>query len=383
MEWIEFIEGFEEIETFLQAIYEENAKNVFEEDINISRDLIEVPVRLLNEKIKLHISHLNLLQENKQPDNIPSFKYLDDFGVKFKKYHEIAISISSDDYNWFEGEDWNTSPLKFKIGETQYEVSLISPLMVLLTEPVYGDRDWHYDFNQFASIKMVVQTGTNFKDEFSKAVYYLNSHYLKKIGFYAKLKRLTLGDEDPLGLFSGEDPEEIFKVAKRIRNRKRDNFISVIPINLYNAAFRNTGTFRFLSFYRVLEFFMEQALIERAKTLRKDNTVSEIELIKELSIHTEKEQLINLCKSVTTPYKKGRMMGYCMNKGIIGSREFKKIPVKLYRYRNSLVHAKEKKIIETNIPTPFESIPNDSTWIYIVEELARECMNKLNKKTSD
>lgn len=382
MGWNNFIENFEEIDLFLQAIYNDIVEND-DDCIEISRDIIYVPVRLLKDKIKLHTSQLNLLSDYKKAENIPNFKYLSDYGIKFKKYHEITISISSDDYSWFEGNNWNTAPLQFKIGETQIEIGLMSPLMVLLTEPVFGDSDLHYDFSEFATVKMIIEPETDYKNEFSKALYYLNSHYLKPIGFYGKLKRLTLRDEDPLGLFSGEDSSAIFNVAKRTRNRKRDNFINIAPINLYNAAFKNTGTYRFLSFYRVLEFFMEQALIERAKVLRNDNTVSEIELIKELSIRTEEEQLINLIKSITTSYKKGKMMDYCIFNGIINVREFKSIPKKLYQYRNSLVHAKEKEITRTNIPSPFENIPNEITWINIVEEFARECIKKLNRKTNN
>jgi len=380
MNWEEFLETFEDLEKYLSAIYEE-----FNSEIEIASNLIQVPVKHIDQKIKLHESQLDKLINGEEPDGIPSFKYLEDYGIKFKKYYEIAILISSDDYNWFEGDDWNTSPLKFKIGNTQFEVGLISPLMVLLYEPIHGESDFHYDFEEFASIKMVVETVTDYKEEFSKAIYYLNSHYLKPISFYAKLKRLSFSrdEDDPLGLFSGEDHEEIFKVAKRVRNRQRNNFLSVTPLCLYNEAFENKGTFRFLTFYRILEFFMEQAVIATAKTLRHDTNITEIELIRELSIRTEEDQLINLFKSVTTSSKRRKLIDYCSAKGLISERKFIQIPTQLYQYRNSLVHAKEKEINRTNIPNPFEDIPDNEVWTYIAEEVARVCIGKLNKSTSD
>ena len=44
---------------------------------------------------------------------------------------EFCISIQSDNYNWYEGNDWKTDPVKFKIGATQFEVGPISAMMVI------------------------------------------------------------------------------------------------------------------------------------------------------------------------------------------------------------------------------------------------------------
>lgn len=256
----------------------------------------------------------------------------------------------------------------------------MSSLMVLLTEPIHGDSDFHYDFDEFASIKIAISNGNDFKDEFSKGIYYLNSYYLKPISFYATLKSVELNDSDPLELFSREDPESIFEVAKRKRNVSRKDFQKCEPLNLYNYATTIQGEQRFLSYYRVLEFFMEQALIKRANKLRFNNLISDEELVKELSIRKEEEQLKTLLKEVLSHNKKTKLINYCLHRQIIEERRVDKIAVQLYRFRNSIVHAKEKETLNTNFPNPFELNNDLSIWITIADELARACIMKLNTK---
>ncbi len=371
----EFIEEYYDLESYLNLVHDEHGNK-----LRLERNMIEIPIPLIGERIKIHESQLLELINGKEPNRIPSFKYIDTYGIRFKTYFEFCISIQSDEYSWFEGDDWKTEPLKFKVGTTQFEVGSISSLMVLLTEPIHRDSDYYYNFHEFASLKMKVTSGLDFKNEFIKGVFYLNSYYLKPIAFYAQLKSFALNNDDPLELFSRDDPDSIFNVAKRKRNIKRKDFHRCEPLNLYNYATSAMGEQRFLSYYRVLEFFMEQALIERAKCLRLDSSVSDEELIKELSVRQEEDQLINLLKTVLTQPRKSRLLNYCLHKGIITERKFEKIGTELYRFRNSIVHAKEKELSNTNIPNPFELNSKLYKWIYITDELARECIMRLNSK---
>lgn len=371
----EFIEEYYDLESYLKLVHDEHG-----DLLRWESNIIEIPVPMIGERIKIHESQLLKLINGEEPDRIPSFKYIDTYGIRFKTYFEFCISIQSDDYTWFEGDDWKTDPLKFRIGKTQFEVGSISSLMVLLTEPIHRHSDYHYDFYEFASIKMVVANGIDYKNEFIKGIYYLNSYYLKSIAFYAQLKSVALNNDDPLELFSRDDPETIFEVAKRRRNIKRKDFQRCEPLNLYNFATSAIGEQRFLTYYRVLEFFMEQALIERAKKLRLDSSVSDEDLIKELSVRQEEDQLINLLKTVLTQSKKSNLLNYCLHKGIIAERKFEKIGTELYRFRNSIVHAKERELSTTNFPNPFELNTKLDNWIYITDELARECIMKLNSK---
>ena len=114
--------------------------------------------------------------------------------------------------------------------------------------------------------------------------------------------------------------------------------------------------------------------------MRVDSSVSDEELVKELSVRQEEDQLINLLKTVLTQSKKNRLLNYCLHKGIITGNKFEKIGTELYRYRNSIVHAKERELSNTNFPNPFEINPKLHNWIYVTDELARECIMKLNSK---
>ena len=154
---------------------------------------------------------------------------------------------------------------------------------------------------------MVLSTDKSFKDEFSKGLYYLNSHYLKPISFYAKLKSLEFANYDPLELFSGVEPRKVFEVAKRQRNIKRNDFQKIEPIVLYNYAISVQNEQRFLSYYRVLEFFIEQALIKRTGELRCDSNISDEQLIQEINLKSEEKQLSNLLNVLLTPIKKRKL----------------------------------------------------------------------------
>jgi len=371
----EFIEEYCELGSYLQLVCNEHGQK-----LRLKNDTIEIPVNLVEDEIKIHESQLGKLINGEEPDRIPNFKYLDTYGIKFKNYYEFCISIQSDDYDWLDGSHWKTEPLKFKIGSTQFEVGSISSMMVLLTEPIHRVSHEHYDFFNFASIKMAITSGLDYKNEFTKGIFYLNSCYLKPIHFYAQLKSIAFNNDDPLELFSRDDPESFFKIAKRSRTIKRKDFIKCEPLNLYNYATVVKGEQRFFAYYRVLEFFMEQAIIHRAKNLRTDLKISDEDLVKELCARNEEEQLIILLKEVLSQSKKNKFLNYCQIKNIITQKKIENIASALYKYRNSIVHAKERQIANTNFPDPFDINTKLHYWVYIVGELARECIMKFNTK---
>jgi len=242
------------------------------------------------------------------------------------------------------------------------------------------NSDFHYDFHTFTSLKMSVKNGDDFKKEFSKGLYYLNSDYLNPISIFAKLQSLEISFEDSLDLYGYEDSHSVFNVAKRKRNVKRKDFKKSEPLNLYNYAVSSQGEQKFLSYYRILEFFMEQALIERANVIRYNSAITNAELIQELNSRNEQEQLVILLKTVLSNYQKGKISGFCLKHGLIKKREFKLVAIEIYKYRNSIVHAKEKESLVTNFPTPFNENSKSVDWIKVVERLAKECIMKLNKK---
>ena len=100
-----------------------------------------------------------------------------------------------------------------------------SPLIVLLMESHYRDSDVHPDsFNSFATVRLYGVKQKHSEASFHKALYYINSHYFKPLGFVASLRHLETDFDDPLDIFYGAtEPEEAFKkiIRKRIRTRGR------------------------------------------------------------------------------------------------------------------------------------------------------------------
>ena len=365
------------IDSFLKEIRDDSI-----ESSRYEKSCLFVSVNLINSFIKIHTSQLDLICSGEKPKRIPSFKYLDSYGIKFKRYFEICISISHHEYTFFEVDnEWRTAPLKFKIGESQFEVSPISNLMVLFTEPIYSDNNSaHYEFGRFASIKCSLGEGLNYQEEFCKALFYLNSYYLKSTGFYASLLRLELDFDDPLDIFYENDIEDIFQTVTRKRNLKRKNFKSIEPLNLYNDASSKLGEQRFLMLYRILEFFISRAIHRKIANLRYDSSKSEEYILDSISFRSEEQQLSNLMKESLTLNLKSKLKEFCYRNNLIESNNFNLVSIALYAYRNSLVHAKESEIARTNFPNPFENYEDINSWIFVVDEIARRCIKKYNEK---
>lgn len=372
---IDLIHEFPDIDRYLEPVLSDT-----ESKCKYDGNCLFISINLIDSPIKIHSSQLDKLCMGEEPNAIPSFKYLDSYGIKFKNYFEICISLTHHDYLFLDSsKEWRTTPLKFKIGNSQFEISSISALMVLLTEPIHSDNNnGHYDFDRFASIKFSTDKDSNFQDEFCKALFYLNSSYLKPIGFHAKLMRLKIPSRDPLDIFYENDIEDIFKKASRKRNNKRKDFISVEPINLYNEAMFKLGEQKFLALYRILEFFISRSILKRIADLRYNSSVSEEEILALINVRTEELQLRNLLEEVLSQRRKNELKESCFRNALIQDTEFSQVVSALYAYRNSLVHAKESQLNNTVFPNPFDLKEENDKWLLIIDDLALRCIRKYN-----
>ncbi len=87
---------------------------------------------------------------------------------------------------------------------------------------------------------------------------------------------------------------------------------------------------------------------------------------------------ILLRESITDSLKK-KLTNYAFNNGLIDINKFNMLIRQLYKFRNSIVHAKERHIQDTTIPNPFEENQIVYRWINIVDELSRRCIKKFNE----
>jgi len=368
----EFIENYGDLENYLKLF--EDSENFTIEPTGPNANIYIKPIE---EILKLSERDLNkLCNGNRLKKN--GLNYIKHCGYIFKGFGEISISVFHPKYSFIDKvEEWIAEPLKFKIENKIFEVGPATPLFVLLNEPIYRDSDWQYEFQNFATVKVINTDGTNIKDDIVKALYYLNSHYLKPIGFAARIYQMEIVDDDPLNLWEN-DIYDIFKKVNRVRTRKRDNLLSTEPLILYNQAQSTKGDDKFLHLYRILEFFMHRAKIRKVNELRFDPNVSDSLLLKTIELRNEEMQLENLVKETLSSNQKKKISKYAHHKELIREDDFKYLTKALYKYRNSIVHAKEHQIEDTIIPDPFEQNYAVQPWIYIVDEIVIKCIRKYN-----
>jgi hypothetical protein len=371
------IHEYPDIEKYLEAI-----KNNEESEPYYNDNCLFIKVNLIDKVIKIHNSQLDKICNGEEADKIPSFKYLGSYGIKFKNYYEICVSISHPIYSFFDdANEWKTKPLNFKINNNKYEVSAISDLMVLLTEPIYTDNNsgW-YDFHNFTSIKFSIDSNLDYKTEFCKALFYLNSYYLKTIGFNASLMYLELNDEDPLEIMYENDIEDVFETVSKEQDIIKKDFFNIEPLNLYNEAVKKKDEQRFLLLYRILEFFMDRAIRTKIANMRYNQNITEEQILKSINLKNEEQQLKTLFNEVLDDDDKVKISNYCFNNNLISINKFEKVFLSIYKYRNSLVHAKEKEINQTTFPNPFIEDKLLHNWINVIDEISIKCISKYNEK---
>jgi hypothetical protein len=300
-------------------------------------------------------------------------------GFTMKNYTEICISVNNPFFIQMDSAtEWRTEPLKFSIGNSLIEVSDASPLFVLLFEPVYRDSDFLYDFNEFASIKIFSMNSKAAKSDFIKALYYLNSSFLKKISFVASVNHLEIDYSDPFELYEN-GVDSVFDKIKSKEILKRQNLKSIEPLLFYNQAQIAKGSEKFLQLYRILEFFMERARINKLKELRHDYSVSESEFIKFIEGKNEEKLLLNVINESFGEHNKMKVVDFAKEKNLIKEKKFEVFVKELYKYRNSLVHAKEKQILNTHIPNPFERNIQEDIWNSLLEDISVKVIRRFNK----
>ncbi len=350
-------------------------------------DCLCIYIGLLDQYIHISKPSLEALNNYKKPNNISDFSYLENYGINYKTYYELALNITNSNLILSEsGDRWKKKRLRFEVGGVKYEISSMSKLATLLTELIYSEFKF-ISYNDCVSMKIITDND-DYKNAFKKGLFYLNYYYLQHTSFHAELMLLS-GRNDGYKdqeIYENRDNYEnvmdyIFSEIKRDRSRKRADFINVEPLSLYLDSRYKKGENRFLSLYRILEFFMQRAIIKKIDDVRKNDNVSTEDILKISSNRNEEKQLSNLLQEVATESLRNRLCNYCISKQIIPSGSaYNKIHKELYQFRNSLVHAKETELNRAYIPDIFGNGSTVESWNYVVEMLAIRCIEKYNKK---
>lgn len=373
---IELIDNNQELESYLN-LFKDSKNYILTTDgknVNIKIKSIGLNIGLSGVDLKF-LSRGEMIKKS-------DLSYIKHCGFTYKNYGEICITVFPKRYSFInEAREWDGQPLRFNINKQLFEIGPASPLFVLLNEPIYRDSDWQFDFHNFATIKVINSNDKEIKHEIIKALYYLNSHYLKAINFVAKIYQMNI-TEDVVDDLWEDNVKEVFKKVNRVRTRTRDDFISIEPLILYNQAQLIKGDEKFLNLYRILEYFMNRARIRKIHEMRFDKNYNDTELIVVAEHKNEEMLLSNLLNESLSSSQKRKISNYVYNRKILKEDNYRLLSRALYNYRNSIVHAKEQQIIDTKIPDLFEQNNDNLPWIYIIDKIAMECIKKYNK-TSD
>jgi len=381
-----FVESMTKIDNFAQQYPEigTHIKNLSEDGfiVNCYRGGISIHIPDTNRRLVLTAEHLEDLVNGKLLSGIPGLLYHRDVGISFKSYSEFFLNIKHPEYSFLDvNSEWPADrPLQFKINDVLISVGVASSFLVLLTESHFMDRDIHQDgFLPFASIRIAGAGKNNVKNYFHKALYYLNSHYLKPLGLFACLHHVDFEFDDPLGLAYGiDDPKDTFKRITRRRIRKRVDFINHEPLVLYNYATTIHAQEAFIAFYRVIEFFFMRSVLSTIQTLRDNRNATAQDIFDTIIGKNEEKRLSQLLCNILSDSDKKKLSQYAKWKGLIERASFPNLCKNLYAFRNSIVHAKENKLDKTALPDPFATFSQVEPWVYIVRLCAEQAIKKLN-----
>jgi hypothetical protein len=347
---------------------------------NKSDNEIEIFFTNPNIKLSLSIKALRNLSKGKLIDDDSKFKYYNHFGFSYDNYAEFFIGNDSDYLYGLYGYNTNIN-LRFNIAEYHIEINSVSSLCSILLEPYYSkyldeiaDRGLE---EYFYTIKIYNAPTSLHKDLLIKALYYLNSHYMRKADTFVKVYNILPKNHEALINDSDIDKEVNIKRKKTIT---RKDFISIEPIILFNHASTQDKENQFIGFYRILEFFFNRSLENELKKLRFDSTKSEKEIIQTIQKKDERYLLFMMLNNTLTIAEKKRIVSFLLSKSLIDKNKFEYFCNKLYEYRNSLVHAKENQIDYTKLPDIFNEFKDYQDWNAVIRLLAKKCIERLNTK---
>lgn len=316
----------------------------------------------------------NLVASRSLPCSIQGFQHIADCGFRFDSYIEIAVCMNDHHMYWPFGE---LDTVRFRIESAEVELALCSGLWQLLLGPYYEESDWgQEDFGQnLPTIRIAGHGNIDYMSSIISAIYYLNSYYLADADICVDVCHLTPAFT-PLEF-------AIDEFGKAKLNQKRLVVRPVLRCRdaalLFNRAANSTYESRFLNYYRTVEYFTTQEVIDEINRLRHDTKVDTKELIRMIGKKGECDSLRVLLNRRLTPSMRGRFANYAYYKKLIKKNSFDALVDGLYEYRCSIVHAKEAMLDRTSIPDPFAADHRMTAWTFLMRKIAVRVVAVMNQ----
>lgn len=356
-----FIEDF----TFLRLDEEKIIFNHNDTNITLALDYSKIVCgHNMYSALQRILSSFN--KKNIERDN-KTIQVYEDCGFISKRhnYSEFLLTYDSLFYDYSHFEE------SFFIGETEIDISDPSPLYKMIFNSFTNDKTFYI----WGDLKTIKLKGCHL-DELEKTiqqVLYLIAKYdapeFEIIGDYPSILPYQYhGDgtkwNDPDE--NEEFDEDLYKPLKYLE-----------PIAFYNKARKLDDP---IFYYRTIEFFF---IINKKTELKRSveayNESDDLDkLLKDISsIYGTKE--IDLLKSLLINIDGiDDSIKIAKDKGLIDDLDISMFSIKLYNYRNSIVHGKGDTKFSLNIPTIeiLQPKSKDSCWIEVLRMLAEQVIKQ-------
>ena len=177
------------------------------------------------------------------------------------------------------------------------------------------------------------------------------------------------------------DSNNEVKDVIRYRTRTREDFKDIIPIKLYNYAINQRNDTRFLSFYKILEFYYPIITDIRTSELRYKTSISNTDFLKIIKEYqNEVDSLRILLAYVLTDIEQSKLLQILYANKVIIKCQKDSLYKLLYNFRCSIVHAKSSKKETIIIPDPLGIDNKIDIWSSVTKKIAEKCIAKLSVK---
>lgn len=344
---------------------EQNEKYLIANNCTILHDSIEMPIPGLKDSIILSEDDIKKLDSCGLPSH-NEFIFFENYGFSYRKYSEVFLTFETP-IDQFVLLPFSIGSIHFVLSDYSYiAYSLLTDYFESASE-IYHDVRFMNDYN--ISLKIINSPLEDILINTEKAMFYINSHYIRKLNNANSIFDLTMS----------WDSNNSDCVITRTRIRKRKDFHNIIPLKLYNYACNQRSDSQFLSFYRILEYYFPYTVDAEICKIRQDKSIENKNLLKKLKeLQSEKESLSLLFKQVVSnsdlEYFQNLLLKNKMyeNKNVVSNQ--------LYQFRCSLVHAKSDMEELITIPDFRETDKAISIWSIIVRNIAEKCIKIFEEK---
>lgn len=271
------------------------------------------------------------------------------------KFHELS-GFSIGRYHEFLITEINT-PAAFIMGNIEVTFGDATPLMKFMFDPLHYEK-YYGDWSYISTMRIFNTDQENLEISIANALmhYSINFKHLPELwSMDFDQSEITLEDEN--------------EVEKNI-------YCKPLPVGdlaplrfLYQGLSQNDDTAACLSYYRIIEYY--SFLIDRNKIskLRQDEAINNADFIaKILGIinKNEKELILRLIKDISS----SAILEIARDLKLIEKPESQELGIKLYSYRNSIVHGKESNNYALLSTPIIDKNKESSGWRKILRDLS-------------